>query len=164
VRQLFLAIFERLAADIDRHVVDAADAGAGVVDDIGHRGGGESAGGEHVGRGVEYALLCRIGLRPAPRLRCREASRPRRRQPSHQREPRSSCDEAKSGELNGPLPFEANARAYLDAMWSYRRAVMVLASGHTPTGFDGVRRSNILRGFRRWMSVLELDIRRAASY
>jgi hypothetical protein len=42
-------------------------------------------------------------------------------------------------------------------MWAYRRAVMVLASGHTPTGFDGVRRSNILRGFRRWMSVLELD-------
>jgi hypothetical protein len=41
VRQLFLAIFERLAADIDRHVVDAADAGAGVVDDIGHRGGGD---------------------------------------------------------------------------------------------------------------------------
>jgi hypothetical protein len=34
---------------------------------------------------------------------------------------------------------------------------MVLASGHTPTGFDGVRRSNMLRGFRRWMSVLELD-------
>jgi hypothetical protein len=44
-------------------------------------------------------------------------------------------------------------------MWAYRRAVMVLASGHTPAGFDGVRRSNMLRGFRfrRWMSVLELD-------
>jgi hypothetical protein len=55
-----------LAADIVRHMVDAADAGAGVVNDIGHRGGGESAVGEHVGRGVEDALLCRIGLRPAP--------------------------------------------------------------------------------------------------
>jgi hypothetical protein len=42
-------------------------------------------------------------------------------------------------------------------MWAYRRAVMVLASGHNPTGFDGVRRSNMLTGFRRWMSVLELD-------
>jgi hypothetical protein len=40
-------------------------------------------------------------------------------------------------------------------MWAYRRAVMVLASGHTPTGFDGVRRSNMLRGFRRQMSVLD---------
>ena len=34
---------------------------------------------------------------------------------------------------------------------------MVLASGDTPAGFDGVRRSNMLAGFRRWMSVLELD-------
>ena len=34
---------------------------------------------------------------------------------------------------------------------------MVLASGDTSAGFDSVRRSNMLRGFRRWMSVLELD-------
>jgi hypothetical protein len=34
---------------------------------------------------------------------------------------------------------------------------MVLASGDTPAGFDGVRRSNMLRSFRPWMSVLELD-------
>jgi len=34
---------------------------------------------------------------------------------------------------------------------------MVLASGDTPAGFDGVRRSSMLKGFRRWMSVLELD-------
>ena len=63
----------------------------------------------------------------------------------------------KSGELNGRLAFEANARAYLNAIWAYRRAAMVLASGDTPAGFDGVRRSKMLRGFRRWMSVLELD-------
>ena len=62
-----------------------------------------------------------------------------------------------SGELNGRLAFEANARAYLNAIWAYRRAAMVLASGDTPAGFDGVRRSKMLRGFRRWMSVLELD-------
>jgi AcrR family transcriptional regulator len=63
----------------------------------------------------------------------------------------------KSGELNGRLAFEANARAYLDAIWANRRTAMVLASGDTPAGFDAVRRSNMLRGFRRWMSVLELD-------
>jgi hypothetical protein len=40
-------------------------------------------------------------------------------------------------------------------MWAYRRAVMVLASGHNPTGFDGVRRSNMLMACRRWMSVLD---------
>jgi len=34
---------------------------------------------------------------------------------------------------------------------------MVLASGDTPAGFDAVRRSNMLRGFHRWLSVLELD-------
>jgi AcrR family transcriptional regulator len=87
-KELFLAIFERLAADIDRDINAAAD---------------------------------------------------------------------KSGELNGQLAFEANARAYLNAMWANRRAAMVLASGDTPAGFDGVRRHSMLRGFRRWMSVLELD-------
>jgi hypothetical protein len=34
---------------------------------------------------------------------------------------------------------------------------MVLASGDNPAGFDRVRRHRMLRGFRRWMSVLELD-------
>jgi AcrR family transcriptional regulator len=87
-KELFLAIFERLAADIDRYIDAAAD---------------------------------------------------------------------KSGELNGQLAFEANARAYLNAIWAYRRAAMVLASGDTPAGFDAVRRGDMLRGFRRWMSVLELD-------
>jgi hypothetical protein len=33
------------------------------------------------------------------------------RQPSHQLEPRSSRDEAKSGELNGPLVLEAVRRS-----------------------------------------------------
>jgi hypothetical protein len=36
-----------------------------------------------------------------------------------------------------------------------RSGAMVLASGDNPAGFDGVRRSNMLRGFRRWMSVLD---------
>jgi AcrR family transcriptional regulator len=63
----------------------------------------------------------------------------------------------KSIVLNGQLAFEANARAYLNAIWAYRSASMVPASGDTPAGFDAVRRSNMLSGFRRWMSVLELD-------
>jgi AcrR family transcriptional regulator len=87
-KELFLAIFERLAADVDRYIDAAAD---------------------------------------------------------------------KSGELNGQLAFEANARAYLNAIWANRRAAMVLACGDTPAGFDAVRRGDMLRGFRRWMSVLELD-------
>jgi AcrR family transcriptional regulator len=53
--------------------------------------------------------------------------------------------------------FEANARAYLNAIWAYRRAAVVLASGDTPAGFDAIRRGDIQRGFHRWMSVLELD-------
>jgi AcrR family transcriptional regulator len=63
----------------------------------------------------------------------------------------------KSGDLDGRVVFEANARAYLNAIWAYRRAALVLASGDTPAGFDEVRRSNMLQGFRRWMAVLELD-------
>ena len=38
-----------------------------------------------------------------------------------------------------------------------RRTAMVPASGDNPAGFDGVHRHSIFRGFRRWMSVLELD-------
>src|SRR3954447_13330598 len=57
-RELFLAIFERLAADIDNYIDAASD---------------------------------------------------------------------DSGEFNGRAAFEANARAYLNAMWTYRRAAMVLA-------------------------------------
>jgi AcrR family transcriptional regulator len=34
----------------------------------------------------------------------------------------------KSGELYGQLAFEANARAYLNAIWANRRAAMVLAT------------------------------------
>lgn len=60
-------------------------------------------------------------------------------------------------ELEGRVAFEANARAYLNAIWAYRRAALVLASGDTPAGFDEIRRSNMLRGFGRWMAVLELD-------
>ena len=50
-------------------VVDAADAGAGVIDDIRHRGGGESPRGEDVRRGVEDSLLRPVRLRPAARTR-----------------------------------------------------------------------------------------------
>src|SRR5262245_46510001 len=64
---------------------------------------------------------------------------------------------SQAGELDRRQPFEANARAYLEAIWANRRAAMLLASGDTPAGFDGVRRSSMLRGFRQWVSVLGLD-------
>ena len=64
---------------------------------------------------------------------------------------------SESSEVDGRVVFEANARAYLNAIWVHRRAALVLASGDTPAGFDEIRRSNMMRGFRRWMSVLELD-------
>jgi AcrR family transcriptional regulator len=87
-KELFLAIFERLAADVDRHICAAADT---------------------------------------------------------------------AGEFDARIVFEANTRAYLDAIWAYRRAALVLASGDTPAGFEGIRRSNMLTGFGRWLAVLELD-------
>jgi AcrR family transcriptional regulator len=85
-KELFLAIFERLGADIDRHIA----AGQGIAGDRQHA-------------------------------------------------------------------FEAKARAYLEAMWAHRRAAMLLVSGDTPAGFDAIQRSSMLKGFRRWASVLELD-------
>lgn len=87
-KELFLAIFERLAADIDRHIERATP---------------------------------------------------------------------QSGQINGRLAFEANARTYLEAMWANRHAAMVLASGDTPAGFESVRRASMLKGFRQWTSVLDLD-------
>jgi AcrR family transcriptional regulator len=57
----------------------------------------------------------------------------------------------------GPQAFDTQARAYLEAMWANRRAVMVLASGDAPAGFDRIRRSSMLSSFRRWMAVLDLD-------
>jgi hypothetical protein len=42
-------------------------------------------------------------------------------------------------------------------MWVNRRPAMVMASGDTPAGFDGVRRDSMLKGFRRSTSVLALD-------
>jgi AcrR family transcriptional regulator len=62
-----------------------------------------------------------------------------------------------TSELDARVAFEANARAYLNAIWTFRRAALMLASGDTPAGFDEIRRSNMLIGFRRWMAVLELD-------
>jgi AcrR family transcriptional regulator len=72
---------------------------------------------------------------------------------------RSRIDSAsvRAAELGRRRALEANARVYLDAIWANRRAAMVLTSGDTPAGFDAVLRSSMLKGFRRWTSVLELD-------
>src|ERR1700754_809433 len=87
-KELFLAIFERLAADIDRHI---------------------------------------------------DAASPR------------------TAHLDRRQAFEANARAYLEAMWANRRAGLGRCSGGSPAGFDGVRRTSMMKGFRRSTTVLELD-------
>jgi AcrR family transcriptional regulator len=63
----------------------------------------------------------------------------------------------RAAELGRQQALEASARVYLDAVWANRRAAMVLTSGDTPAGFDAVLRSSMLRGFRRWTSVLDLD-------
>jgi AcrR family transcriptional regulator len=62
-----------------------------------------------------------------------------------------------AAELGRRGTLEANARVYLDAIWANRRAAMVLTSGDTPAGFGAVLRGSMLEGFRRWISVLELD-------
>jgi hypothetical protein len=61
-----------------------------------------------------------------------------------------------SSDVSGRLALETNARTYLNAIWAYRRAAIVLSSGDTPAGFDTVCRNSMLGGFRRWMSVLGL--------
>jgi AcrR family transcriptional regulator len=63
----------------------------------------------------------------------------------------------RAAELGRQRALAANARVYLDAIWANRRAAMVLTSGDNPAGFDAVLRSSMLKGFRNWTSVLELD-------
>ena len=53
----------RFAAEV---VVDAADAGAGCADDLADGGGAVAALPENGNRGVENALLRRVGFGPAP--------------------------------------------------------------------------------------------------
>ncbi len=62
-----------------------------------------------------------------------------------------------AGNDSAARTLEISARAYLDAMWTHRRAAMVLAADDSPAGFETIRRDTMLRGFRRWMSVVEPD-------
>ncbi len=70
---------------------------------------------------------------------------------------RIEADAAQAGPRDKQAEFEANVRSYLEAIWTNRRAAMVLSAGDAPAGFDAVRRAGMFRGFGRWMSVLQLD-------
>jgi AcrR family transcriptional regulator len=53
--------------------------------------------------------------------------------------------------------FEAQARAYLEAVWANRRTAMVLAADDVPPGFDRIRREGMRARFQNWLSVLDID-------
>ncbi len=63
----------------------------------------------------------------------------------------------KSGELDGQLALEANARAYLNAIWATGAPRWCWRPVTTRPASTGVGGSNMLGGFHRWTSVLELD-------
>ncbi|MCV7224515.1 TetR/AcrR family transcriptional regulator [Mycolicibacterium komossense] len=54
--------------------------------------------------------------------------------------------------------FEAQFRAYLDAVWVNRQTAKVLAADDIPPGFDRIRRDDMLTRFREWVSVLDIGI------
>jgi hypothetical protein len=56
-----------------------------------------------------------------------------------------------------PASFEAQARAYLGAVWANRRTAMVLAADDIPPGFDRIRREDMRARFQQWLSVLDID-------
>jgi hypothetical protein len=53
--------------------------------------------------------------------------------------------------------FDQHARAYLEAIWVYRRTAVVLASDDVPPGFDRIRRARTLARFREWLPLLDID-------
>jgi AcrR family transcriptional regulator len=53
--------------------------------------------------------------------------------------------------------FEAQFRAYLDAVWINRQTGKVLAADDIPPGFDRIRRTDMLTRFRDWVSVLDVS-------
>jgi AcrR family transcriptional regulator len=56
-----------------------------------------------------------------------------------------------------PGTFDAQFRAYLDAVWVNRQTAKVLAADDIPPGFDRVRRQDMAIRFREWVSVLDTD-------
>jgi len=62
-----------------------------------------------------------------------------------------------SANLGNRQAFGVHAHAYLDAIWTNRRAAMMIASGDVPVGFERIRRKNTLTFFHRWMGVLDMD-------
>jgi AcrR family transcriptional regulator len=64
---------------------------------------------------------------------------------------------AEAGHDAVPASFEAQARAYLEAVWANRQTAMVLAADDIPPGFDRIRREGMRARFQEWLSVLDID-------
>lgn len=62
-----------------------------------------------------------------------------------------------AADLDSQRAFGIHTRAYLNAIWEYRRAAKMIASGDVPAGFEGLRRKNTLTFFHRWMEGLDVD-------
>lgn len=62
-----------------------------------------------------------------------------------------------TADMDGRQNFAVHARAYLDAVWENRRAALMMSSGDVPAGFEGLRRTNTLTFFQRWMGALDVD-------
>ena len=53
--------------------------------------------------------------------------------------------------------FDAQVRAYLDALWENRHTAVVLGSDDVPPGFERIYRDGMRMWFRDWLSVLDID-------
>jgi AcrR family transcriptional regulator len=64
---------------------------------------------------------------------------------------------AAAGGTGTPASFEAQARAYLLAVWADRDIAVVLAADDVPPGFERVRRDAMRARFNEWVMVLDVD-------
>ncbi|MBI3217293.1 MAG: TetR/AcrR family transcriptional regulator [Mycobacterium sp.] len=62
-----------------------------------------------------------------------------------------------AGSADMPASFEAQARAYLEAVWAYRDIAVVLAADDVPPGFDRIRREAMRARFQKWVAILDID-------
>jgi AcrR family transcriptional regulator len=53
--------------------------------------------------------------------------------------------------------FSAQARGYLEAIWTHRHTAVILSAGDVPPGYERIRRDSMHDWFRDWLAELDLD-------
>ncbi|MET0897242.1 MAG: helix-turn-helix domain-containing protein [Mycobacterium sp.] len=74
---------------------------------------------------------------------------------------------ADSGHLTTSASFreslDAQARRYLEAIWTHRHIAAIMATDDVPPGYERIRRDSLQAWFQRWLTELEINASAAAA-